>query len=398
MNVSPEYSETTMWLQACQQALINRDGKALSQCFDVAKCRFAPDDALLPHLSVPEGGESFAQCVRLLFVAMRDMQQSRLEQAVDNMLQSVMKCFEFYETTPYDRMVLPVLVRLTVSALRVAKQADLQYTSALYEYVSVYINRLREKLGRLPFPSKRAGHQLLLAQIMKSTLMTSTSASQIVRAEDQAGRLSSREGVPKGIAVQCAYFLAKSFAWQGMHTDALNHLLYAWRTCHKDHRKNLQSILMLLVPLQARQGLLPARGLLDRYGLPLLEQLVCAVRKGNIRSFDALCDELDASCLGSGTYLLINNLRRLMHKTLCQRVYMYHLGEVAKAPPNTLSAKILPIGLFTAAFKWQVEAQGEEWGDAETCSTLQSLMSDSLMRGYISYERDKVVIPSQPFP
>lgn len=82
------------------------------------------------------------------------------------------------------------------------------------------------------------------------------------------------------------YFSGRLALYEDNFADASERLQWAFAHCHRGARRNRQSILRFLVPIQLLTGKLPTAQLLQKYELFCYEDVAEAVRDGNLQQFE----------------------------------------------------------------------------------------------------------------
>ncbi|KAI0092410.1 hypothetical protein BDY19DRAFT_883602 [Irpex rosettiformis] len=156
-------------------------------------------------------------------------------------------------------------------------------------------------------------------------------------------------------------------------------LTLAFYTCHIAAKRNQERILIYLIPLRILRGHLPSRELLDRF--PNLDKLfspfVSAIRKGDLSAFDAVLEKSERRLVELNLLLTVERARELCMRVLFRRVW------VVSEKSNRM-----PISLFHSAL--QVSGQDVPVEEAECF--VANMIYKGFMRGYISHEKQMVVV------
>ena len=103
----------------------------------------------------------------------------------------------------------------------------------------------------------------------------------------------------------------------------------------------IRRILTYLIPLRLFRGHLPSRELLERF--PVLDDLyspfIAAIRKGDIRSYDATLDQYERRLVDLNLYLTLEKARELCIRGLFRRVYVVSILaiNILSVPTDTAS-------------------------------------------------------------
>lgn len=157
-------------------------------------------------------------------------------------------------------------------------------------------------------------------------------------------------------------------------------------------------ILTYLLPLRILKGHLPTDELLQRF--PVLRELftpfISAIRAGDITSFDSALEKWEHRLLELNLWLTIERARELCIRGLFRRVYVHHRCAVAwvQALKRILSwvaadkKSRIPISMFHASLR----ISGVDVPQVEAECYVSNMIYKGLMRGYISHEKQMVVL------
>uniref|UniRef100_A0A7S1JSB8 PCI domain-containing protein n=1 Tax=Vitrella brassicaformis TaxID=1169539 RepID=A0A7S1JSB8_9ALVE len=408
------------WLKWFIDNVKERKGDALSRAFTPERCldqlrRLTERDVGLILREVERQMtkrvmEAFSAPIRAYFSMLAHVDSpTQLDTAVKEAVECVYKWLDIYEQADDDGFLIPTLVRLAATARKVALKADQYYkletqdeTGEEGRYMAEVVDRLRRGLSKVPLDRKRAGHIVITTQLVKSMTLADNMTAAAQQLKRDVPELDSR--VPKGPSVEYAYYVGKIYLWMGRTKEAEERLTYAWRRCRSTHIKNNGIILKCLLLVRANLGRLPKPGILQQHGQPTLERVAEAVRKGNVREYNEGLNALERESLRDGTFLMLEHLRPLVHKTLCRRVYAYHRRRLVERqqmsggpPPTAKEMNQMDIAMFHAAFGWQTD--DPDFDADEMIGILANLIYLGHVKGYISYEHQKIVLaPQDPFP
>lgn len=171
---------------------------------------------------------------------------------------------------------------------------------------------------------------------------------------------------------------------------------------------NHRRILTYLIPLRILRGHLPSRELLDQF--PVVDDLyspfITAIHKGDISSFDAALEKYERRLVELNLLLTLEKARELCIRGLFRRVYVVHsiLGCLLCMDADALTdilhrhrcfswvvsqkATRIPISLFHSAL--QISGMSVSTEEAECL--VANMVYKGLMRGYISHEKQMVVL------
>ncbi|CAK9780949.1 hypothetical protein CC85DRAFT_284658 [Cutaneotrichosporon oleaginosum] len=208
----------------------------------------------------------------------------------------------------------------------------------------------------------------------------------IVRAVTSDPKMPPVSSAPLGDQVTWHYYLGMLAFLAGEDKKALEELEWALLHCPIDARRNLELILTYLIPLHLLRGSLPSATLMARH--PRLREayqpFVDAIRTGNIQAYDDALEWAQPRLVGLGTYLAIERAREGCVRVLFKRAWM----------ANDKNSRV-PVGAFTAALR----LQGAHVDGDEVECMLANMIYRGYMKGYISHEKQMVVLgKTNPFP
>jgi hypothetical protein len=154
------------------------------------------------------------------------------------------------------------------------------------------------------------------------------------------------EEFPKALAVTYKFFMGRVHMFQDHDAEAEACLSYAFRYCPlggpaaaggaaamgaaagcSRGYKNRRMILQYLVPVKLLLGAQPHPLLLERYNLPELAALALAVRRGDLRSFNATMEAHQVAFVRQGLFLVLEKLKLLVYRNLFKRVCMIDIAK-----------------------------------------------------------------------
>jgi hypothetical protein len=168
-------------------------------------------------------------------------------------------------------------------------------------------------------------------------------------------------------------------------------------------------ILAYLIPLRILKGYLPSSELLDRF--PLLKDLfspfIAAIRKGDLKAYDSALEQWEMRLLELNLWLSLEKARELCMRGLFRRVYVLlfdyprffllgYLTPHSSPHPQTPSwvatgkGTRIPISLFHTALR----VSGLDVPEEEAECYVANQIYKNFMRGYISHEKQMVVLAS----
>ena len=198
----------------------------------------------------------------------------------------------------------------------------------------------------------------------------------VVATLQQGGAFDPRY-VPKAVACTLYFFWGRLLISQERFRAAAGKLEWAAENCSHASR-NFQKILEYLIPCKMAMGSLPSPSLLERSGLLHYAGICKAVASGDIKLFN---DELQKNMelfIRSGTFLLIEKVKLICYRSMLRRL-------VELCDPETTSR----IDLAPIEHVWKLS---EGFDRNEVLSALATLIFMGALKGYLSYEHNKLVI------
>ncbi|EJD53672.1 PCI-domain-containing protein [Auricularia subglabra TFB-10046 SS5] len=192
---------------------------------------------------------------------------------------------------------------------------------------------------------------------------------------------------PCGHQVTYRYYLGMISFLNEEYAQAEEELTFAFYNCHRGSVQNLERILTYLIPLRILCGQLPSNELLDRF--PALRELyhpfIQAIRRGRLQDYDAALASQEARLADLGILLTVEKARDVCLRGLFRRAWL-----------STERSTRIPISTFHAALR--ISGQGDVPVEEAEC-LLANMIYKGFMRGYISHERQMVVLAaSSTFP
>jgi hypothetical protein len=145
-------------------------------------------------------------------------------------------------------------------------------------------------------------------------------------------------------------------------------------------------VLQYLIPTMILKRILPSPLLFSKFpGAYIYYDIVDSVKTGNLSVFDAALKANESKFVLWGTLMIVEKLRLLVVLTLFKKVWM-----MLENP------SILPIDVLNTALNFSTNQQGDS---EQTCCSVVNLISLGYMKGYISHEKQVVVLSTtNPFP
>ncbi|KAL1939966.1 hypothetical protein VTO73DRAFT_9301 [Trametes versicolor] len=211
-------------------------------------------------------------------------------------------------------------------------------------------------------------------------------AKNILRAIDANPDIPPLSAYPRSHQVTYRYYIGMLGFLSEDFAKAEQELTLAFYNCYTGAHSNQERVLTYLIPLRMFRGHLPSRELMRRF--PVLDDLYTpflnALRTGDIRTYDASLDRFERRLVDLNLYLTLEKARELCVRGLFRRVWI-------AAEKSTR----IPVSMFLAALR----TADEETASEEAECLVANMIFKGFMRGYISHEKQMVVLSNtNPFP
>ncbi|KZT62121.1 hypothetical protein CALCODRAFT_549038 [Calocera cornea HHB12733] len=215
-------------------------------------------------------------------------------------------------------------------------------------------------------------------------------SKNIIRAIDaNSDTLPPLTQYPRSHQVTWRYYIALLDFLGENYDKAERGFVSTFYSCPMRARRNKELALNYLIPIRLLKGILPSRKLLNRF--PNLEMLYRpfgdAIRKGDIKEFDARLAWAETRLVEAGVYLTVERAREVCLSRLFRKTWR------ALSKPDPLTR--VPISSFQAALK----ISGLDISQEEVECLLANMIYKGYMRGYLSHGTGILVLSKQdPFP
>ncbi|XP_065177712.1 PCI domain-containing protein 2-like [Sycon ciliatum] len=180
------------------------------------------------------------------------------------------------------------------------------------------------------------------------------------------------------------YYLGRKALFDGSNKEATENLRFAFERCHRDNKRNKRLVLIFLVPVMMLQGRLPRPEVLQKYSLVQFMDIVTAVRQGNLLLLNSALAKHQEFFIRMGVYLILEKLKIIIYRNLFKKVY------------TILNTHQIPIASLLAALR-MMQLDGVD--PDETQCIVANLVDKGYIRGYISFQHQKLVVSKKdPFP
>lgn len=203
----------------------------------------------------------------------------------------------------------------------------------------------------------------------------------LIRAIDSS---AYKDSFPLAQQITYKYFVGRKAMFDSDYETADQYLSYAFNHCHKRFPKNKRLILIYLIPVKMLLGNMPKREILQKYDVLQFHELACALKEGNISKFDEVIQRHESFFIKYGIYLIVEKLKIIGYRNLFKRVYFITQSHQ------------LDLNDFLVALQFAGE---NDITIDETHCIVANLIYEGRIKGYISYQHNKLVVSKQnPFP
>ncbi|KAI6191824.1 CSN12-like protein [Aphelenchoides bicaudatus] len=203
----------------------------------------------------------------------------------------------------------------------------------------------------------------------------------LIRAIENAEELHKYFSKPDLVTYN--YFVGRKSILDNDLAVAEKSLSFAFDNCPSEATENKRRILIYLIPIKMFFGHMPTQNMLDTHDLSCFQELVFAVKEGNVKRFEKVMEHQEDFFIDSGIYLLIEKLRMTTFLNLVKAVH-----KITNAHQIKLDA-ILAVLKNTG-----VDVHIDELG-----CILANLIVQKKMKGYVSYVHQTLVLSKvEPFP
>lgn len=272
---------------------------------------------------------------------------------------------------------------------------------------------------------RRAAYVILITESIKGCLVlrNMTLAQTFLTQIAQIGEIPP-DNVPRVSLVNFKFYLGKLEMQREIKEPsgkAETALAWAFQYCSPKSRLK-KSILECLVVVRLQIGKIPSNELMMKYNLVRYAEIVHSVIKGDVRRFENALSKYWREFTEDGTSFALERMKFLVYRTALKNTYLWARAHMPPEKPQ-----IMPIGIFTAALKWQLDesycdafnddplitessnsgchpyhSQDSivQFDDEEMLCIFAKLISLGWIRGYLSWEQGKIVLSKKedPFP
>eukprot|EP01053_Blabericola_migrator_P011958 Blabericola_migrator_1__11957@NODE_731_length_6696_cov_64_725298_g527_i0_p2_GENE_NODE_731_length_6696_cov_64_725298_g527_i0NODE_731_length_6696_cov_64_725298_g527_i0_p2_ORF_typecomplete_len453_score74_38PCI/PF01399_27/1_7e07Cas6/PF09559_10/0_34Cas6/PF09559_10/7_2e03_NODE_731_length_6696_cov_64_725298_g527_i053366694 len=279
--------------------------------------------------------------------------------------------------------------------------SDADDTASSNTNLQKVLNGIRQHIGKFRGDETNQGaYMILLSESIRVCLKLRNVQMATTFLKTVPTNQPISPSAPRGPATKFKYYYGNLLLQQESFSTAEDPLAWSFSMCPSKNLELKRSILACLVAVRLRLGRLPPDGLLRQYNLDHYEDLIKATQTGDLGLFTTVMNKYATAFYQDGTTLCLDRVKFVVQRTLCQRTYSWALKHYFSEGQPT---NIIPLGLFAAAFKWQVDMHEGSGGilfdEEEVMCVLANLIRLGYVRGYIAWQPRMLVLSKKaPFP
>jgi len=262
-----------------------------------------------------------------------------------------------------------------------------------YDLIRAFLNLCNQKEKAVGARSKKMGTLFIVNHLFKLAIRINLlrGTALFIRSVDNP-HFPSFDLFAKSQTVTYNYYKGRLNMMEENYTEAETCLDYALKHCHKGSVGNKTRVLQFLIPLKLLKNQAPHKDLFSKYPLQQYEDIVLAIKTGNLRLYNELLRKYEDFFVSKGIYLLMVRLKRYVYCNLVRKVFK--LNEKYKSSkPQQISLKV-----FRAAFKFHGVEVSEDNFDEIEC-IIANLIHEKFVKGYLAHGRALVLsTKSDKFP
>lgn len=197
--------------------------------------------------------------------------------------------------------------------------------------------------------------------------------------------LSFKESFPLSQQITYKYFVGRKAMYDSDYKTSDEYLTFAFNHCPQKYIKNKRLILIYLVPVKMLLGYMPRKETMHKFNIPQFHELACSLKQGNLKGFDDVMQKYQSFFIDTGIYIIVEKLKIIAYRNLFKKVYFI------------LQTHQIDLQYFLTALLFAGE---EDITMDETHCIVANLIAEGRIKGYISYQHNKLVVSKQtsPFP
>lgn len=234
-----------------------------------------------------------------------------------------------------------------------------------------------------PEDSKRRGMLILVNQLFKIYFKINKLhlCKPLIRAIESSN-IKEQSGLAQIVTYK--YYVGRKAIFDSDFKNAEECLTYAFEHCHKKCQKNKRQILINLIPVKILLGQMPKANLLVKYDLTQFEEVMKAVKEGNLLRLKNAMAVHETYFIKCGVYQILEKLNIITYRNLFKKVFLI------------TSTHQIPVESFLTTLKFM--GMNNIDIDEVEC-IIVNLIYEGKIKGYISHQHRKLVVSKQnPFP
>ena len=186
-----------------------------------------------------------------------------------------------------------------------------------------------------------------------------------------------KERYPKSQQVTYKYYVGRKHMFDYNFKAAEEYLTFAFEHCHISSKANKRHILTYLIPVKMLLGQMPNHAILQKYDLMQFDEVVKAVKQGNLLRLNSALEANERFFIKAGIYLMLEKLKIITYRNLFKKVALL------------MKTHQIPVEAFLIALKMM---KVEDIDADETQCIIANLIFEGKIKGYISHQHQKVVV------
>ncbi|XP_053993721.1 PCI domain-containing protein 2-like isoform X2 [Hylaeus volcanicus] len=258
------------------------------------------------------------------------------------------------------------------------------------------LNTIRQHIGKFRGDEfRQAGYIVLMSESIQLCMRLGNiqMASAFLKTVESSHLDVSK--IPRAPLVTFKYFLGKLYMQQEKFQKADEALTWSFANCSENNKELKKHILECLAAVRLRNGKIPSNALLKKYSLNHYADVVQAIKTGDIRCFESTLSSKTDLFVEEGTLLCVEKLKFIVYRTLFKRILEWAKKELYDGK----IINVVPLGVFTAGFGWQIDDKFVPFDNEEMACITANLIKLRYVKGYIAWEYGKIVLSKQtPLP
>eukprot|EP01134_Creolimax_fragrantissima_P006815 CFRG6815T1 len=191
---------------------------------------------------------------------------------------------------------------------------------------------------------------------------------------------------PEAHVTTFRYLVGYQYFFKGQYDDAQDNFKLAFSLCSRRFKKNIQLILLYLIPLNLLKGIAPTLDLLKVYNLPQYVEIVSALQAGDIRTLNESLKEHERFFEKRGLFLLMEKLKIIAYRNLFRKVFQLHVANSQqKGIPFSSRVKL-------ESFRVALQFTHYDCSLEEVECIVAVLIYKGFIKGYISHSYKMLVV------